>query len=273
MQYRGMGPDQARSWLAARRQDDHTLLDVRQDGEYAQAHLPGALHIPLGDLGGRLGELDPGRPVLAYCRSGSRSAAAAAMLAARGFGEVINLEGGLLAWEGAVAAGHGGAGLRALPADGDPALVLARAWRMEAALGRFYADAAAQAPPEAAVLLSRLAGFEEHHKARLLEQCRRTPGCAAGTDGPQAGATPPDAPLEGGLTAAEFLALHGPDLADPRGVLEAGMMFEAQALDLYTRCAARAGSPGARALFGTLADEERGHLKALGSLLDRLDRG
>ncbi len=295
MHHGTMTADEARRWLAARAQGDHTLLDVRQDWEYAEAHLPGAVHVPLGELDRRLGELAPGRPTVVYCRSGSRSAAAAAMLAAHGFGEVFNLEGGILAWNGAVAAGPGGAGLHALPAGGPPALVLARAWRMEAALGDFYAATADAAPPEAAALLRRLAGFEERHKARLLELCRKTPGCTAEDGGPQAAPgegkgensadvadtapaaaaqAPGGAPLlEGGLTAAEFLALHGAEFADPRGVLEAGMMFEAQAMDLYARCAARAENPEARALFGGLADEERGHLKALRALLDRKGRG
>jgi rhodanese-related sulfurtransferase/rubrerythrin len=273
---------------------DHTLLDVRQDWEYAEAHLPGAVHVPLGELDRRLGELAPGRPTVVYCRSGSRSAAAAAMLAAHGFGEVFNLKGGILAWNGAVAAGPGGAGLHALPAGGPPALVLARAWRMEAALGDFYAAVADAAPPEAAALLRRLAGFEERHKARLLELCRKTPGCTAEDGGPQAAPgggrartartlrTPRPQRRAGARRRPSagrrahrrrILALHGAEFADPRGVLEAGMMFEAQAMDLYARCAARAENPEARALFGGLADEERGHLKALGALLDRMGRG
>ena len=45
---------------------DFTLLDVREPGEYARGHLPGALHIPLSRLAGRAGELDRSKPVVTY---------------------------------------------------------------------------------------------------------------------------------------------------------------------------------------------------------------
>ena len=267
-EHRTMDAQQAKSWLAARKPQDHTLLDVRQDWEYAEAHLPGARHIPLGELAERAGELDPGRPTVVYCRTGGRSAAAAALLAGRGFAQVSTLAGGIPAWSGAAAAGPPDAGLRALPEGGDPAQIVLRAWGMEAALGDFYTAMAGQTRGEVAATLTRLAGFEERHKARLLETYRRMTGRE-----PEPGAPGEATPLEGGLTAAEFIALHGPNFTDPRAVVETGMMFEAQAMDLYTRCAARAATPEARDLLATLAREEQAHLKALGSVLDRLDRG
>lgn len=271
--HRTMDADQARSWLAARKPQDHTLLDVRQDWEYAEAHLPGARHIPLGELAERAGELDPGRPTVVYCRTGGRSAAAAALLAGRGFTQVFNLAGGITAWSGAAAAGPPDAGLRALPEDGDPAQIVLRAWGMEAALGDFYTAMAGQTRGEVAATLTRLAGFEERHKARLLKTYRRMTGREPEPGEPGAGGSPGEAtPLEGGLSAAEFIALHGPDFTDPRAVVETGMMFEAQAMDLYARCAARAATPEARDLLATLAREEQAHLKALGSVLDRLGR-
>lgn len=73
------------------------LVDVREDIEWASGSLPGAIHIPLGQLPDRLGELDPHRTVALLCRAGSRSAVAATFLAQHGFDDVVNLEGGLLA--------------------------------------------------------------------------------------------------------------------------------------------------------------------------------
>ncbi|MES2959699.1 MAG: rhodanese-like domain-containing protein, partial [Pseudomonadota bacterium] len=61
-------------------------------------HIPNALPIPLGGLKDRLAELDRERPVVAVCRSGSRSARAVAMLQQAGFGQVANLAGGMLRW-------------------------------------------------------------------------------------------------------------------------------------------------------------------------------
>ncbi len=63
---RDMTPDQARAFMASRREDQYTLLDVRQTGEYERAHIPGARLIPLPELSSRFGELDPLKPVIAY---------------------------------------------------------------------------------------------------------------------------------------------------------------------------------------------------------------
>ncbi len=76
------------------------LVDVRQPGEFAGGSLPGAVNLPLHELAVRLGELDPDRRVVLVCRSGARSGAAAEFLAAAGFGDVVNLAGGMLAHRG-----------------------------------------------------------------------------------------------------------------------------------------------------------------------------
>lgn len=77
--------------------DDSQFIDVREPDEVAEGTLPGAANIPLGQLEGRLAELDPGRRVVLLCRSGGRSTAAAELLTQNGFADVINLEGGMLA--------------------------------------------------------------------------------------------------------------------------------------------------------------------------------
>lgn len=78
------------------------VVDVRAIDEYEAGHLAGAMHIPLGRLEERLGELDPNRPVVLQCQAGGRSSIAASLLEARGFSSVTNLAGGYTAW---VAAG------------------------------------------------------------------------------------------------------------------------------------------------------------------------
>lgn len=77
------------------------LLDVREQPEWVAGHAPRARHIPLGQLARRHGELPAGRTVITVCRSGHRSARAAALLAREGV-QVVNLSGGMRAW---VAAG------------------------------------------------------------------------------------------------------------------------------------------------------------------------
>ena len=76
---------------------DLSVVDVRAGYEWDDGHLPGARHIPLGLLPARFGELPPG-PVVMQCLTGSRSAIAASIVAARGR-EVWDLEGGFAAWK------------------------------------------------------------------------------------------------------------------------------------------------------------------------------
>lgn len=74
------------------------LIDVRTDAEVAQGMLEGACHIPLHLLPLKAQELDSGVPTVFYCRSGGRSAQACAFLAAKGMGNLHNLQGGIQAW-------------------------------------------------------------------------------------------------------------------------------------------------------------------------------
>jgi molybdopterin-guanine dinucleotide biosynthesis protein A/rhodanese-related sulfurtransferase len=88
--------------LARRREAGAYVLDVRQADEYEAAHVPGAVLIPLDQLGDRQDELPRDRPLLVICRSGGRSAAAVRALAAAGY-DATNVAGGTLAW---IAAGQ-----------------------------------------------------------------------------------------------------------------------------------------------------------------------
>lgn len=66
------------------------IVDVRTAAEFASGHAMASVNIPLDQLSVRTGELDRGRPILVVCASGSRSAAAAALLRKAGFNEVHN---------------------------------------------------------------------------------------------------------------------------------------------------------------------------------------
>jgi len=79
---------------------DAQVVDVREADEVASGMIAGARHIPLAQLTARLGELDKTRPVVAVCRSGRRSAAAADQLAAAGFTS-YTMTGGMLDWSAA----------------------------------------------------------------------------------------------------------------------------------------------------------------------------
>jgi len=78
-----------------------SVIDVRNATEWAAGHIPGALHIPLGHLADRAGEIPRGRPIVVQCQSGGRSSIAASVLEQLGAADVINLSGGITAWSAA----------------------------------------------------------------------------------------------------------------------------------------------------------------------------
>ena len=86
--------------LAERLEDDDLLvLDVRDDDEYAEAHIPGSVHLPYGELPQRQGELPRDRPIAAICSGGKRSGLAASILRREGFERVMHVaNGGVGTW-------------------------------------------------------------------------------------------------------------------------------------------------------------------------------
>lgn len=92
--------------------DGAFLLDVREDDEWEAGHAPEAVHVVMGTVADRLGEIPTDRTVVCVCRVGGRSGAVAGALAGSGY-DVRNLDGGMLAWESAgfpLVAGDGGPG-------------------------------------------------------------------------------------------------------------------------------------------------------------------
>lgn len=97
---RAIGP------MEATRLSNHenaVFLDIREDGEYRGGHIPDAIHIPYRHLSERIAELNRHKnvPIIAYCRSGSRSAGVGAVLRKHGIENVYNLGGGITAWQSA----------------------------------------------------------------------------------------------------------------------------------------------------------------------------
>ncbi|MDX1882352.1 rhodanese-like domain-containing protein [Mycolicibacterium sp. 120270] len=73
------------------------LLDVREHDEWDRGHAEGAQHIPMGEVPGRLAEIDPGATLFVVCHLGGRSMRVARYLAQNGY-EPINVSGGMQAW-------------------------------------------------------------------------------------------------------------------------------------------------------------------------------
>jgi len=75
------------------------LVDVRENAEFLEVRAPGAVLIPMSEFAARAGDLPKDRPLLVVCHLGSRSAAAAGFLIRSGWTDVVNVAGGMDAWQ------------------------------------------------------------------------------------------------------------------------------------------------------------------------------
>ena len=252
--------------------DDHVvetynLIDVRQDWEYEEFHLPGARLIPLPELPDRMDEIDINKPTLVYCALGGRSSSAANLMSGQGVKETYNMLGGITAWENEYAVGPQALGMIYFSGEETPLEILALAYAMEANLDVFYSEMGSSAKSEIAEMFDRLLKFEKGHKAKVFNMARSLdPSLKAQEDMEKRYSV---AALEGGMTAAEFMEQNDEYLKTPKGAVEAAMMFEVQALDLYMRYSEKAEKSESIELLHQLAQEEKSHLRLLGKLMVR----
>ena len=75
------------------------IIDVREDEEVAAGMIPGAVHIPMGQIPERLSEIEPTDEIILVCRSGGRSSRVYEYLEGRGYTGLLNMTGGMLEWE------------------------------------------------------------------------------------------------------------------------------------------------------------------------------
>ncbi len=95
-----IAPEALRDWRVTGK--DHVLIDVRSPAERDICAIEGSVLIPLPELEGRLGSLDPARTTVLHCKSGARSMTALQLLRGKGFRDLRSLDGGILGWIGAV---------------------------------------------------------------------------------------------------------------------------------------------------------------------------
>ena len=81
--------------------EDVFVIDVREQWEYDEAHIPGVTLIPMGEVANRLAEIPTDKEVIVTCRSGNRSGQITDFLRQQGFDNVHNMDGGILAWQAA----------------------------------------------------------------------------------------------------------------------------------------------------------------------------
>lgn len=262
----GLSVEKAREWVAGKKKDDFILLDVRQPEEYRTGHLPGAAFIPLPDLIDKVGELDPAKAVLAYCRSGNRSRAAAAFLLSEGFSKVYSMDGGITAWNGHVATGDYTEGLVLLKGRETTEELMSLALALEEGSRIFYASIAElTTDAEAKIIFTAISKAEAKHKTNVLQAYTLATGKNVSED--ILNSEPLKGVMEGGVRiedAIGFLSKQGNALLD---TLEIAMQVETNSLDLYIKMFREMEDIKAKKIFGGLIEEEKLHLSGLGNLL------
>jgi rubrerythrin len=188
------------------------------------------------------------------------------MLASKGFDKVLNLAGGIRAWDNPIAVGTEEQGLRLFDGHDTPLQTLKTAYSLEAGLGDFYTDMTARISQKPILdLFNKLSQIEIKHQDRLFTEYVRVSG--EQIDRESFDTQIETSALEGGLTTQEYLDLFKPNLSSAVDVVSLAMSIEAQALDLYTRASDQAQDEDSRNILQTIAQEERTHLELLGQLL------
>lgn len=90
-------PDLA-AWLADKSRPQPVLLDVRENWEFEKCHIDGSVQIPMNTIPARIDDLDENAEIVCICHHGARSLQVAAFLERNGFGQTVNLTGGIHAW-------------------------------------------------------------------------------------------------------------------------------------------------------------------------------
>jgi rhodanese-related sulfurtransferase/rubrerythrin len=261
--------EQCKTYLDGTPADDVTILDVRQPNEYQSGHIPGAKLIPLPQLGDRIQELDPQKPVVVYCAIGGRSRVAAQMLAGKGFEEVYNLTGGIRAWNSQTAIGGEDMGLMLFNGQESVTQCLFIAYSLEGGLREYYETMAEKVEQtEIKELFKKLAAIEVQHQDRIFDEYAKLIDVLA--DREKFNNAIESKFAEGGLTTQEFGQLYEPDWHSPVDVISLAMAIEAQGLDLYLRAARRTKDQAAQEALNRLANEEISHMKQLGNLIEKL---
>lgn len=173
------------------------------------------------------------------------------------------MTGGISSWQGHHASGDEALGLEYF-LDADFSSAAQMAFAMEFALKQLYLELADRSDSEEnKQVLNRLAKFEDSHMAKLKAQYPELADQSTPVK---------SAPAEGGIDLADFLNRYGDQLRDIESIIQAGMMLEAQAYDMYNRLAQKESEAALKDLYLKMAAEERKHLQILAEELDkRLD--
>jgi len=265
---RSLTSDEIRTILDSDKKGEFLLLDVRQPEEYETGHIPGSMLIPLGELEARQGELDRSKKIIAYCRSGRRSMAAAIALCGLGFEGIQHLGGGILGWPYETITGIPERRPELVTEAADVKNVLMLAMKLEKGSYGFYQMASDKVKsPKVKKTFQMLADAEKGHMRMLYERIIGLLGEEALQPLDRLEQELKVEHMEGGIEVSSALARIDDRFTNEMEALEIAVEKEYMSYDFYKRTSVLVENAEAKALLYELALEERKHA---GMLLKRL---
>ena len=262
-------PDEVRKIIKEKSADEYCLLDVRQPGEYEKSHIPGAKLIPLPELQSDLFRIHPDRMTIVYCRSGNRSRSGVGILMGAGLENVYNMEGGILAYNGLVAAGPPEAGVFCFPENMTPEQLIAMAWYIEDG-SQQYLDAVKDIARDQDIkdVFISLTDHKIAHKQSLSRLFQKISEQTVKDDFPASILQrPPHKVMAGCVSVPEAINWSkDKEIAD---ILDLLIGLEANTFDLYLKLGRQVESDRARSVFMELSEEEVRHLEQLASIFEK----
>jgi len=259
-----INPEQVHEIIKNKPIDDYCLLDVRQPQEHAQGRLPGSILIPLNELNFRFSELDPEKPTIIYCRSGSRSASATNFLISSGFDDVLNMSGGIMRYNGLIASGSPESAEVCFGGNNYNAVQLAAtAWILEDGTIKFIEglchDVLNDHEP---ALFDKILAAKKAHQASLVDVATEVKQGALSPDFPDGEIECPAEPMMVGCIKVSE-ALNWARDKGMNDLLELMMSLSANAYDFYLKLERTTSSTEEKRVYGLLAAEEHNHLDRL----------
>jgi len=262
-QFEALVPTQLEQYRQTHHENEYMLLDVREPDEYEQGHIPGARLMPITELVRDMEGLPDNRDLIFYCRTGARSMAAAAMVLEEEIssGKIYNLSGGLMNWEGRLAADY--PRIQVFGVEAELHELLYTAMDLEKGAQRFYlAVRDRYAETNLLKIFDTLSKAEIGH-AKLIyaiwEKTKEDP-----PDFNQVFEALQGEILEGGTSLADAIQRIG-NVTQPTciPIIEMALNIEYAAFDLYRGVADNAEDDDARNAFLSLAQAEKKHMRTL----------
>jgi sulfur-carrier protein adenylyltransferase/sulfurtransferase len=189
------------------------------------------------------------------------------MLSGKGFDNVINVSGGIKAWNGHMAVGPEELGLELFTGKESIEKTLIAAYSLEAGLHDFYLSMNEKVrADDIKRLFQKLAAIEIVHQDRIFDEYLQVAGKPVSRENFENDLV--INAVEGGLTTDEYIQMFNPDWESAVDIISLAMSIEAQALDMYSRASERSTDSRSKDALKKIAEEERGHLKQLGKLMD-----